>query len=137
MADAQDAVIIDAGNGPERMLPPNENRALRRMAMAVYVLQALSFAFGITAIAGIIVNYVKRDDVEGTWLQSHFDWQIRTFWWGLVWTVLGVLLIPVLIGMGILFVSSIWLVYRIVKGGLALFEDKPVRTRRVMLNVRL
>lgn len=137
MADVQDAVIIDAGNGPERMLPPGQNRNLKYIALAVYALQALGFAYGLTATAAIIINYVKRDEVEGSWLQSHFDWQIRTFWWGLVWLGLGVVLLPVLIGQGIIYVTCIWLIYRIVKGGLALFEDKPVRPRRSVFKVHV
>ncbi len=53
--------------------------------MLVYGLQAASFFFGITAIAAVIINYVKKDDVLNTWLASHFRWQIRTFWFGLFW----------------------------------------------------
>ncbi|MCU0256933.1 MAG: hypothetical protein MUF60_09315, partial [Vicinamibacterales bacterium] len=72
---------------------PDELAGLRTVTMAVYVLQALSFFFGLTAIVAVVVNYVKRDDVRGTVYESHFDWQIGTFWWGLVWTVLGTVLI--------------------------------------------
>ena len=60
-------------------------QSLRTITMVVYGLQAAAFLFGITALVAIIVNNVKKDDVLGTWLESHFRWQIRTFWYGLLW----------------------------------------------------
>jgi uncharacterized membrane protein len=94
--------------------------------MVVYALQALSFLWGVTAIVGIVINYVKRDDVRGTLYESHFDWQIRSFWWGLVWGIVGFLLIWVLVGFFILFAAWVWMIYRVVKGWLKLNEGKPV-----------
>jgi uncharacterized membrane protein len=106
---------------------PEELAGLKNIAMVVYLLQALSFLWGITAIVGIIINYVKRDDARGTVYESHFDWQIRTFWWGLLWAVLGVLLV-IAAGLGflVMFVAWIWAIYRVVKGWLKLTENKPV-----------
>jgi uncharacterized membrane protein len=60
-------------------------------ALLVYVLQAIGFFIGITWIAAVMVDYVKQDEARGTWVESHFRWQIRTFWFGLLWTVIGVL----------------------------------------------
>ena len=105
---------------------PEELAGLKNVAMAVYVLQALSFLWGVTAIVGIVINYVKRDDVRGTLYESHFDWQIRSFWWGLVWGIVGFLLIWVLVGFFILFAAWVWMIYRVVKGWLKLNEGKPV-----------
>jgi uncharacterized membrane protein len=115
--------VIDAGSGKSS----EELAALKTITQVVYALQALSFMFGVTALVGLIVNYVKRDDAMGTVYQSHFDWQIRTFWWGLLWGVLGCLLIIALgLGLVILFVAWVWAIYRVVKGWLKLIEGKPV-----------
>ncbi len=98
----------------------------KNVALVVYVLYALSFLYGITAIAGVVIAYIKRDDVRGTWLESHFDWQIRTFWWGLLWTVVGVVLALVAVGFLILFAVWIWAIYRVVKGWLRLNDGRAV-----------
>jgi len=104
-----------------------ELTGLKNVTMMVYLLQALSFLWGVTAIVGVIVNYVKRDDVAGTVYESHFDWQIRTFWWGLLWGVVGVLLIIALgLGFLVMFIAWVWAIYRVVKGWLKLSEGKPV-----------
>ena len=100
---------------------------LKTIAFAVYVLQALSFFWGITAIIGVIVDYVKLDDARGTWLESHLRWQIRTFWWGLFWSILGFGLIWVFgLGFVVLGIVYIWTIYRVVKGWLKLTERKQV-----------
>jgi uncharacterized membrane protein len=103
-------------------------KSLRNITLAVYALYALSYFAGITAIVGIIINYVKKDDVAGTWLEGHFRWQIRTFWFGLLWAVIGIFTIAIFIGFLILFVNYCWIIYRIVKGGLNLIDDKPMPT---------
>jgi len=106
---------------------PEELTGLKNVVLMVYLLQALSFLWGVTAIVGVVVNYVKRDDARGTVYESHFDWQIRTFWWGLLWGVVGVLLIIVFgLGFLVMFVAWIWAIYRVVKGWLKLSEGKPV-----------
>jgi uncharacterized membrane protein len=115
--------VIDAGSGKTS----EELAALKTIAQVVYILQALSFMYGVTALVGLIINYVKREDAVGTVYQSHFDWQIRTFWWGLLWGVLGCLLIIALgLGFLMLFVAWVWAIYRVVKGWLKLIEGKPV-----------
>jgi uncharacterized membrane protein len=77
---------------------------------------------GITLIIGVILNYIKREDVRGTWLESHFRWQIRTFWYSILWTVIGFLTAIVLIGYAVLFANAIWVIYRIIKGWIRLSE---------------
>lgn len=106
---------------------PEELEGLKTITMVVYVLQALSFLWGVTAIVGVIINYIKREDARGTVYESHFDWQIRTFWWGLLWGVIGLLLAIVLVGLAVMFVAWIWMIYRVVKGWLKLTEGKPVQ----------
>ncbi|MBQ0746624.1 MAG: hypothetical protein KBT82_06220 [Marinobacter sp.] len=98
---------------------------VRNLAVVVYILQGLSFFLGgITGLVGVIINYVKLDDVAGTWVEPHFRWQIRTFWIGLLWSVIGVVTTFIIIGWFILLGISIWLIYRIVKGALALNDGK-------------
>ena len=105
---------------------PEEIAGLKNITQVVYALQALSFLFGITAVVGVVIDYVKRDEAQGTLLQSHFDWQIRTFWWGLAWSVVGLVLTLVFIGFFVLFAAWVWMIYRVVKGWLKLNENKPV-----------
>jgi uncharacterized membrane protein len=62
----------------------------------------------------------------GTWLESHFRWQIATFWWGLLWSVIGAILAFVLVGFIVLFADAVWIIYRIVKGWLRLAERREV-----------
>jgi uncharacterized membrane protein len=115
--------VVEAGSGKTS----EELASLKTITTVVYALQALSFAFGVTALVGLIINYVKRDDVAGTLYESHFNWQIRTFWWGLLWGVLGSILIFALgLGLVVLFVAWVWAIYRVVKGWLKLNDGKPV-----------
>lgn len=112
----------------DEIIVPDEApmKSLKSLTQAVYILYALSYFTGITAIVGIIVNYVKMEDVAGTWLESHFRWQIRTFWFGLLWAVIGAATVFILIGMAVLFANFCWIIYRIVKGWLNLNDNKPM-----------
>lgn len=101
-------------------------KSLKSLTQLVYVLYALSYFVGISAIVGIIINYVKKDEVAGTWLEGHFRWQIRTFWFGVLWTLIGAATFFIVIGMAILFANFCWIIYRIVKGWLNLNENKPM-----------
>jgi len=89
-------------------------------------LQALSFVLLITAVLGIIINYVKDQDVKGSWLESHFQWQKNTFWYALLWIVLGTLTTFLLIGYLLLAAVVIWLIYRIAKGWIYLVDGKEL-----------
>jgi uncharacterized membrane protein len=81
-----------------------------------------SFLFGWPSIIAVILNYVKRNEVRGTWLESHFRWQIRTFWFGLLWVALCWIFIVVTLGLGFIVVwipgiaLTIWFIYRIWRG---------------------
>ena len=105
---------------------PEELQALKNITQVVYALQELSFFWGVPALVAIIINYIKRDEARGTLYESHFDWQIRSFWWGLLWSAIGVVLAVVLVGFLVMFIAWIWMVYRVVKGWLRLTEGKPV-----------
>ncbi len=93
-----------------------------------------SFVFGWPSIIAVILNYLKRDEARGTWLESHFTWQIRTFWFALAWAVTvgitGLILAIVLIGFAIwavgLFVLGVWAIYRVAKGWMRLQSRQPV-----------
>jgi len=112
----------------EEVVVPNgaQMKSLRSLTQTVYILYALSYFTGITAIVGIVINYIKQEEVAGTWLESHFRWQIRTFWFGLLWAVIGGITVVILIGFAILFANFVWIIYRIVKGWLNLNDNKPM-----------
>jgi uncharacterized membrane protein len=122
-----------SGESPAGVVSDERLQAAKRLTMVVYALQAASFVLGITWIVAIIVNYVKKEDVNGTWLESHFRWQIRTFWFSLLWAAVGVLFMVTIIGWSIgafiLMVNGAWVVYRIVKGWLRLYEGKEMYLR--------
>lgn len=89
-----------------------------------------AFVFGLPSIVAVILNYVKRSEARGTFLESHFRWQIRTFWYALLWSVLAVLsfvtIIGIPIGIVIFFGAGIWVIYRVVRGWLALKDGRPM-----------
>ncbi len=114
------------------------------VAHVVYALHAFSAITGISSTAfivtaflsgwpsiiAVVINYVKRSDVRGTFLDSHFSWQIRTFWWALLWFCIGglliITLIGALIGVPLMVVTGLWVLYRIARGWLALLSNKPM-----------
>ncbi len=100
---------------------------LKKYAYSVYILQALYFITGgVTAVVGVIINYIKDDDVRGLWLESHFRWQKATFWYGLLWSVLGVMTIWLGIGYLVLLAVAVWLIYRIARGWINLYDGKEM-----------
>ena len=115
--------MSDVINAPTDPLP---NEATVQITHITYGLYALGMLTGIFAIAGLIVAYIKRDDAVGSYLASHFGWLIRTFWWGMLWSAIGVILMIVGVGFIILAVVWVWWVYRIIKGWLRLSEKREV-----------
>ena len=91
-----------------------------------------AFLTGWPSLIAVVLNYVKRSDTRGTWLESHFRWQIRTFWYGLLWVALCLLFVVLTLGIGILIawlplaVVGLWFIYRIARGWLALNERRPM-----------
>jgi uncharacterized membrane protein len=87
-----------------------------------------AFLTGWPSIIAVILNYVKRSDVRGTWLDSHYSWQIRTFWFALLWLAVGAVLLITVVGIPVAvvlwFATGIWVLYRIIRGWLALSSQK-------------
>ena len=120
--------------------------SLIKLANVIYALHAFSLVTGIVGAAtvvgafltgwpsmiAVILNYVERSEVRGTWLESHFRWQIRTFWFGLLWVTLCGLFIVATLGIGLLIawlpltLVGLWLIYRIVRGWLRLVDHRPM-----------
>ena len=119
---------------------------LRKLTHVIYALHAASLVTGIVGVAtvvgafltgwpsiiAVILNYVYRGDVRGTWLQSHFRWQIRTFWFGLLWVALCGLFVVLTLGIGLLIAwiplvfVGLWFIYRIARGWLRLIDRRPM-----------
>ena len=119
---------------------------LVKLTHVIYALHAFSLVTGIIgaativgafltgwpSILAVILNYAKRSEVRGTWLESHFRWQIRTFWFGLLWVMLCALFIIATLGIGLLIawlplsLVGLWFIYRIARGWLRLLERKPM-----------
>lgn len=101
-------------------------QANKTVTTVIYGLYALSLLIGVTSLFAIVMNYIKRSDVAGTYLESHFRWQIRTFWFGLLWAFIGAVTLILAVGWFVLIADLIWFIYRIVKGWLNLNENKPM-----------
>lgn len=105
-------------------------KSLKRLTTIVYLCQIFSFALaGLPLLAGVIINFINRNDVEGTWLESHFNWQIKTVWMTLAGFALAGLTLETGIGFLILVPTVMLLVYRIVIGWNALNAGKPVNEK--------
>lgn len=91
-----------------------------------------SFLTGWPSLIAVILNYVKRSEARGTWLESHFRWQIRTFWYGLLWVVVCGTFVVATLGIGLLIawlplgVVGLWFIYRIARGWLQLKDRQPM-----------
>jgi uncharacterized membrane protein len=101
-------------------------KTLRTVTAFVYLCQVLTFALaGLPLLAGVVINLVKRKEVQGTWLESHFNWQIKTVWIALsLFAISGLMMF---MGGGyVLIVAVLWLIYRISVGWYALHSNKPI-----------
>lgn len=128
--DQQGAV----GPPPSVLAAANIVYALHSFAIVVGIIGTAtvigSFVGSVPSIVAVIINYVKRGESRGTWVESHYRWQIRTFWFALVWAIIGWVLIftliGALIGIPVLIGLTIWLMYRIVAGWLRLRDRRPM-----------
>lgn len=103
-------------------------KTLKRLTAIVYLCQVLAFAFaGLPLLIGVVINFMKRTEVQGTWLESHFDWQIMTVWIALAGFALAGLTFEFGVGFFILIATLILMVYRIVIGWTALNADRAVK----------
>jgi uncharacterized membrane protein len=89
-----------------------------------------SFIGGLPSIVAVIMNYARRSATRGTYLESHFRWQIRTFWYAVLWAFVAMFLtmtiIGALIGLPGLLALAIWIIYRVARGWLALRDRRPM-----------
>jgi uncharacterized membrane protein len=133
-----DIEAVTTGSAPAPVPPPS----LVTITHVIYGLHTLSvligltsaatvvgaFVFSLPSILAVILNYAKRSETRGTLLESHFRWQIRTFWYALLWCVLGALSFVTLIGiplaLAIFFGAGIWVMYRVARGWLALNDGR-------------
>ena len=129
---------------PDELRPGQPAPSAVTVAHIVYALHACAIVLGITgaptvigsfvgsmpSIAAVILNYVKRSDARDTWLATHYRWQIRTFWFALLWLILALVLITTMIGIplgvGLLVAVTIWLIYRVARGWLRLVDRRPM-----------
>jgi uncharacterized membrane protein len=129
-------------------IAPAVDESLITYTHVIYALHAFSVLIGITtgwavvgyficglpSIVAVIMNYARRSDTRGTFLESHFRWQIRTFWFAVLWSVvIGAVTFPlwlVIIGIGMTFagfaILGIWIIYRVLRGWLALRDRRPM-----------
>lgn len=133
------------------MMTENQQRSLITYNHITYLLYVVSyFTAGLLWIVPIVMNYAKRHDANNSWLATHFDWQIKTFWYSIVWFLVATIIIIVavgglgisvmadsgnaamgsflLVGLGLLILifTVIWHIYRIVRGWIALTDNRPV-----------
>ena len=98
------------------------------LALGIYLLQALAFLFGgITFIIAVILGYLNKQHAKGTWLESHYQWQINTFWVALALVVIGTLTLPYIIGVVVLIAATIWTIYRIAYGWITLNKSLAIK----------
>lgn len=129
-------------------LVPGPSESLVKTTHLIYALHTVSIIFGIfgtltivglflfgwPSLIAVIINYIKRNEVRNTWLESHFRWQIRTFWYALLWLIIiaipSFLLMIVLVGFALWYIGmlvlGIWVIYRIARGWLALNDRKAL-----------
>src|SRR5687767_12712884 len=132
---------------------PAREQSLVNWTQIIYALHAFSLLTGIIgaatvvgafltgwpSIIAVVLNYVKRSEARGTWVDSHFRWQIRTFWFGLLWISVCFAFVVLTLGIGILIAwgpivfVSVWFIYRIVRGWLALRAGQPMYGEKVTL----
>ena len=128
--------LIDANPAPSLVTVTHLVYALHALSLLIGITTSATiigaFVFGIPSIIAVVINYLKRGEARGTFLASHFRWQIRTFWFGLLWCLLGGLLFVTFIGIplaiAVFVAAGVWVIFRIVRGWLALRDRKPMYT---------
>jgi uncharacterized membrane protein len=110
---------------------PNLPR-LKKVAATVYLCQALTFMLaGLPLLVGVALDFYEKDAVKDTWLESHFDWQIKTAWIVLAGFALAGITFELFIGFFVLIATVVWMVYRIAVGWYALNDEKPIKDDRI------
>jgi len=127
---------IDTDPAPSLVTVTHLVYALHALSLLIGITTAATiigaFVFGMPSIIAVVINYLKRDEARGSFLESHFRWQIRTFWFGLLWCLLGGFLFVTFIGIplafGVFIAAGIWVIYRVVRGWLALRDRRAMYT---------
>ncbi len=134
-------VIIDASPNTSALVPRQGLITLAHVMYALHTFSALTgmlspalivtaFLTGWPSIIAVIINYVKRSEVRGTWLDSHFSWQLRTFWFALVWMVAGAVAFATVFGIPVAILiwigTGLWVLYRLVRGWMNLSERQAM-----------
>jgi uncharacterized membrane protein len=109
-----------ASNNTSGMIDPGPSNA-----QLIYILYFVGFIVGVTTIIGVIFAYINRGRAGG-YVESHYTWLIRTFWIGVLYSLIGVLLSVVFIGVFVLFAALVWAIVRLIKGLQALNRNEPV-----------
>ena len=133
MADlpAQDSVTLTAAAAPvNAAIIVYVLFAVAAVGTAAHGLVVFAPLVGVAGIVGVVIAYVKRGEAQGTWVASHLTWLIRTFWWSLGWSAIGALAFVTLIGIpvavAIFFATSIWGLYRVIRGILLFKDNQPI-----------
>ena len=111
---------------PQIPTQPNNSLDLRTLTHVTYGLYALGFVtggfLGIATLAAVVLMYLKRTDAAGTMYAAHFDWLLRTFWWALLWLAISAIATLIFIGWLGVVATVVWVLYRLIRGWLALME---------------
>ena len=140
--------MADVPNEPQPQAPTSTSNVPISTILVVYILFGFAavvalighgMAVGaplltIIGIVAVIIAYVKRDDARGTWAESHLTWLIRTFWWSLLWNCIGwlilftpgLVLIGIPIAIAIWVITTIWVIYRLIRGYLYFKDSQPI-----------
>ena len=125
---------VNANPAPSLVTVTHLVYALHALSLVIGITTAASiigaFVFGMPSIVAVVINYLKRSEARGTFLESHFRWQIRTFWFALLWCLIGGFLFVTFIGIplavAVFFAAGLWVIYRIARGWLALRDRRPM-----------
>jgi uncharacterized membrane protein len=131
-------IVIEANPTPSLVNTTHLIYALHALSLLIGITTAATiigaFVFGLPSIIAVIINYLKKDEALGTFLESHFRWQIRTFWFSLLWCLIGGFLFVTFLGIPLAMVvfvaAGLWVIYRVVRGWLALRDRKPMYANR-------
>jgi uncharacterized membrane protein len=133
---ASNPIVVDARPSASLVSWTQVIYALHAVSLLTGILGAASvvgaFLIGWPSIIAVVLSYIKRGDARGTWLESHYRWQIRTFWFGLLWAALSLAFVVMTLGIGIIVVwiplglLTVWFIYRVVRGWVALSSHRPM-----------
>jgi len=139
MSDAaSNPIVVDARPSASLVSWTQIIYALHGVSLVIGILGAASvvgaFLIGWPSIIAVVLSYIKRGQARGTWLESHYRWQLRTFWFGLLWAVLCLAIVIGTLGIALLFIwiplgiLTVWFIYRVVRGWSALSSNQPMYT---------